>query len=129
MVTGLFRVWQQQNAIMKKQSNRMTAQRTGLILAFTLGLGVFASENSYAIGFLVPNQDAEAIARGNAFAATADNPSAIFYNPAGISQLKGQNIDFLSGLDYTRRLAWVSNGRKIPASVRWPLIHTCNISP
>lgn len=45
--------------------------------------------HSFALGFLVPNQDAAAIARGNAFAATADNPSAIFYNPAGISQLPG----------------------------------------
>ena len=33
-----------------------------------------------------------AIARGNAFVATADNPSAIYYNPAGITQLEGQNI-------------------------------------
>jgi len=31
-------------------------------------------------------------ARGNAFAATADNPSAIYYNPAGITQLEGQNL-------------------------------------
>lgn len=45
-----------------------------------------------AIGFRLPNQNAEAIARGNAFAATADNPSAIYYNPAGITQLPGQNI-------------------------------------
>ena len=28
-------------------------------------------------------------ARGNAFAATADDPSAIYYNPAGITQLEG----------------------------------------
>ncbi len=47
----------------------------------------------FAIGFLIPNQDAEAIARGNAFAATADNPSAIYYNPAGISQLSGQSLE------------------------------------
>ncbi len=40
-----------------------------------------------------PNQDAEAIARGNAFTATADNPSAIYYNPAGITQLEGQNLE------------------------------------
>jgi len=32
------------------------------------------------------------VARGNAFVATADNPSAIYYNPAGITQLEGQNI-------------------------------------
>ncbi|MCX6925129.1 MAG: hypothetical protein NT154_18235 [Verrucomicrobia bacterium] len=40
----------------------------------------------------MPNQDAFAIGRGNAFVATADNPSAIYYNPAGITQLQEQNI-------------------------------------
>lgn len=45
-----------------------------------------------AVGFRLPNQDPEGIARGNAFVATADNPSAIYYNPAGITQLKGQNL-------------------------------------
>ena len=47
----------------------------------------------FGLGSRIPNQDAEAIARGNAFVATADNPSAMYYNPAGISQLEGQNFD------------------------------------
>ena len=55
------------------------------ILLPTLCLGV---------GFRLPNQDPEALSRGNAFAATADNPSAIYYNPAGITQLEGQNLQF-----------------------------------
>src|ERR1051325_430163 len=46
---------------------------------------------SWALGVRVPNQDAEATARGNAFVATANNPSAIYYNPAGITQLPGLN--------------------------------------
>jgi long-chain fatty acid transport protein len=40
----------------------------------------------------VYNQDATAAAMGNAFAAIADNPSAVFYNPAGINQLEGTQI-------------------------------------
>jgi len=56
-----------------------------------------------ALGSRVPNQDAKAIGRGNAFAATADNPSAIYYNPAGISQLEGHNLQvgslFYLGID------------------------------
>ena len=44
------------------------------------------------LGSRIPNQDPEAIGRGNAFAATADNPSAIYYNPAGITQLEGNNL-------------------------------------
>lgn len=43
-------------------------------------------------GFRVPDQDAFATARAEAFAATADTPSALYYNPAGISQLEGQNL-------------------------------------
>src|ERR1035441_2381078 len=45
-----------------------------------------------ATGFRLPDQDAFATSRGEAFVATADNPSAIFYNPAGISQLEGNNL-------------------------------------
>src|SRR5271170_7211287 len=84
---------------MKSNLNPITAQRAGWIFASTLVLGVAVPENSYAIGFLLPNQDATAIARGNAFAATADNPSAIYYNPAGISQLPGVNLE-LGELNY-----------------------------
>jgi long-chain fatty acid transport protein len=42
-----------------------------------------------ATGFRLPDQDAFATARGEAFVATADNPSAIYYNPAGITQFAG----------------------------------------
>lgn len=45
-----------------------------------------------AVAFRLPNQDPVAIARGNAFTATADNPSALYYNPAGITQLDGQHL-------------------------------------
>ncbi len=36
-------------------------------------------------------QDSFAAGRGEAFVATADNPSAIWYNPAGITQLEGHH--------------------------------------
>jgi len=45
-----------------------------------------------ANGFDLADEDAFAIGRGMAFVATADNPSAIYYNPAGISQLEGNNL-------------------------------------
>jgi long-chain fatty acid transport protein len=43
-------------------------------------------------GFRLVSQDALAAARGEAFAATADNPSAVHYNPAGITQLAGHQL-------------------------------------
>jgi long-chain fatty acid transport protein len=54
-------------------------------------LGISAWKVS-ANGFRLPDQDAFATARGEAFVATADNPSAIYYNPAGITQLEGNNL-------------------------------------
>lgn len=45
----------------------------------------------FALGVRIADQDPFATARGNAFSATADNPSAIYYNPAGITQLEGLN--------------------------------------
>ncbi len=54
------------------------------------GLGALTASG---VGYRMPNQDPAAIARGNAFVATADNPSAIYYNPAGITQLNGNNLD------------------------------------
>jgi long-chain fatty acid transport protein len=45
-----------------------------------------------ATGYRLPDQDAFATARGEAFAATADNASAVYYNPAGITQLEGAQI-------------------------------------
>jgi long-chain fatty acid transport protein len=42
-----------------------------------------------ASGTRVGFKDAFATARGNAFVATADNPSAVYYNPAGLTRLEG----------------------------------------
>jgi long-chain fatty acid transport protein len=43
-------------------------------------------------GTRLPDQDGFAAGRGEAFVATADNPSAVYYNPAGITQLQGHNV-------------------------------------
>ena len=43
-------------------------------------------------GTRLASQDGFASARGEAFVATADNASAIYYNPAGVTQLQGNNL-------------------------------------
>ncbi len=45
--------------------------------------------NVNAAGFYVDLHDAKGMALGGAFIAQANNPSAIFYNPAGMTQLQG----------------------------------------
>jgi long-chain fatty acid transport protein len=53
-----------------------------------IGVVLLLPTIALGLGSRLPDQDAEATARGNAFTATADNPSAIFYNPAGLMQLE-----------------------------------------
>src|SRR5262252_7176082 len=60
------------------------------LLAF--GTAILPISKALANGFALPDQDAFATARGEAVVATADNPSAIYYNPAGITQLEGHNV-------------------------------------
>jgi len=70
----------------------VTSPRTARALVASLG-GVLvllaAAPAALASGTRVGFKDAFATARGNAFVATADNPSALYYNPAGIAQLEG----------------------------------------
>jgi long-chain fatty acid transport protein len=63
-----------------------------LKLVSLFSLAVLTPSLVFALGIRLPDQDAFATARGEAFVATADNPSAIYYNPAGISQLSGANV-------------------------------------
>jgi len=44
------------------------------------------SASAFASGFAIPEQGAKASGMAAAFVATADDPSAIFYNPAGLAQ-------------------------------------------
>src|SRR5216683_2252749 len=55
-------------------------------------LPIVSITTAFAGGFRLPDQDAFATARGEAFAATANTAAAIYYNPAGITQLKGGNF-------------------------------------
>jgi long-chain fatty acid transport protein len=60
-----------------------------LILSVALG---GSPVSLLANGVRLASQDAFASGRAEAFVATADNPSAIYYNPAGITQLEGNNV-------------------------------------
>jgi long-chain fatty acid transport protein len=58
------------------------------VLAATL---VFVS-TAFASGYQLNEHGARATAMGGAFVARANDPSAIFFNPAGLSYLKGLNV-------------------------------------
>lgn len=59
--------------------------RTAVTAAAILGVAATA----FPAGFHIREQGAKAMGMANAFVAQADDPSAVFYNPAGIAFLKG----------------------------------------
>ncbi|MGV7227555.1 MAG: OmpP1/FadL family transporter [Nitrospirales bacterium] len=76
----------------------MISQTTRLFLFAILLLSVSSilfPSPLFAEGFRVIDQGAVATGQGGAFSAQADDPSALHYNPAGMTQLKG--IQFSAG--------------------------------
>jgi len=67
----------------------MGIYRSLLVIAVTVGTLSVAESAVYAGAFGLDEQGAAAMGRANAFAAQADDPTALFYNPAGIGQLSG----------------------------------------
>ena len=53
---------------------------------------MLAASTSFAAGFRLPEAGVKAMGMGFAFTAQADDPSAIYFNPAGLTQLEGKNL-------------------------------------
>jgi len=65
----------------------------GMVLG-VLALGTLAPGMGFGSGYSVYEQGAKAMANAGAFTARADDPSALFFNPAGMTQLKGKRFSF-----------------------------------
>ena len=66
---------------------------TGKITCAAAALLLLGAGNALAGGFSIYEAGARATAMGGAFTATADDGSAIFYNPAGIAFIPGTVLD------------------------------------
>ncbi|MBI5418918.1 MAG: outer membrane protein transport protein [Deltaproteobacteria bacterium] len=73
--------------------------RIGKVSAVLLVL-IFSATSAMAAGFRLPEAGAKAMGMGFAFTAQADDPSAIYFNPAGLVQLEGNNV--MVGATYIR---------------------------
>lgn len=63
-----------------------------LRLFLTSALVCLASASAFGAGFSIFEQGAKASGMAGAFVATADDPSAIFYNPAGLAQQRSMSV-------------------------------------
>ena len=60
--------------------------------AALVAIGFVVVPQVFALGFRNPDQDARATGQGEAFVAQADDASAIYYNPGGLTQIEGTEI-------------------------------------
>lgn len=65
----------------------MSGKHYGMVAIAAASL--FVTGSAWALGFSNPDQNARATGQGNAFVAQADDASAIYFNPAGLTQQTG----------------------------------------
>ncbi len=74
-----------------------------LAIMLAVSLCCWCPSGAWASGFALVQQGTAAMAQGNAFVAEASDASAVFYNPAGISQLKRAQVYQGSFFNYPDR--------------------------
>ena len=67
---------------------------TALTLILVMNVLLICPRSGYTASFRILDQGAAAAGQSNAFTAQADDPSAIYYNPAGMMQLRGVQTYF-----------------------------------
>lgn len=94
----------------------------GVVL--TLSGFLWESTGAHAQALRFQPQGARAAGQGNAFAAEADDPSAIHYNPAGLTQVKGvQSVlgtNLVGGSVTFKNPAGLESHGDFNGSVNWP---------
>ena len=75
----------------------------GLAIIVAVSLLFWCTSSSWAAGFALMQQGTAAMGQGNAFVAEANDASAIFYNPAGLNQIKRVQVYQGSFFNYPDR--------------------------
>lgn len=86
----------------------MNLKRGFKIITAVLPLLVTAIGDVIAGGYAIPPQTARAVGLANAVTAGVDDPSAVYANPAALSEVEGNQV--LAGLNYINSVNSVTNG-------------------
>ena len=75
------------------------------VLFLCVPLGLFWGGVSFAGGYAIPPQTAKAQSMGGAATAGVNDPSAVYVNPAALTQINGNQI--MGGLTYINTIGSV----------------------
>jgi len=70
----------------------MRNKTTVFCALFLLGLNMLTGQPASGGGYMVPHQTARGVALSNAMTAGVNDPSAVYYNPAALSEVSGNEI-------------------------------------
>jgi long-chain fatty acid transport protein len=105
---SLSRPWPSFNP--NKEGTECAVGKIVLLAAAVVALVWIWPSLSEGAGFALVQQGTAAMAQGNAFVAEADDPSAIYYNPAGLNQITRPQVYLGTFLNYPNREFHGSNG-------------------
>jgi long-chain fatty acid transport protein len=83
------------------------------LFAVAIFAGLLAPAPAWSEGFRLLDHGAAAAGQGAAFAAQADDPSALYYNPAGMTQLSGFQIMAGTNLIASETTFTATDGQKV----------------
>jgi long-chain fatty acid transport protein len=91
-----------------------------LVYSFlTVVFVLFLSTSAFGAGFALYEGSARGNVLGAGLTATADDPSAVFYNPAGITQLKGTQIMAGATFIYPKMDVYTTPGGMTTSKENW----------
>uniref|UniRef100_A0A7V4LDR1 Transporter n=1 Tax=Desulfobacca acetoxidans TaxID=60893 RepID=A0A7V4LDR1_9BACT len=108
-------------------STRRGAWPRGIMASVLLITAMLAAgaESGWGAGFALTQQGTAAMAQGNAFVAEANDPSAIFYNPAGLTQIN--KFAFYSGTVFNYPSRWYEGDRGYESQTHHRYYHTSQV--
>ena len=90
------------------------------IIYFILVLIFFNQNSVLAAGLETSGQGARPLGLGGAFTGLADSPEAVYYNPAGITQIKGTEVALsIASGEGKEHMALISALLSLPAGIRF----------
>ena len=110
-ISNVWQLYITADSISQEQYTFIWSKKGLYILGTCIALLVASLGNAIAGGYAIPHQTAKAVGLANAVTAGVDDPSAVYVNPAALTEIEGNQV--LGGTTYINTVSSVSNsGRR-----------------